>query len=325
MPPEFKPGRAQPFAYDHGLYDRQFMSCLYRHAVVWLERLGRPVRLLFYNALPTSDLVLAQMLVERRPKFAFRCDTFSDADFESIGATETAVMAESFADIRPRLLERVQAREFALVEGNVYYLPHCPEYRKANNQHVVVVHGLEADGRWQITDDDATSILRGYVYDEGYLARFFDHSVNRKLRCFDIDHGRSTADALALIEPKFRSFVASYRDSGQFFDAVGDFLHSPFDTAQQKHQLLHDAFAILSGSRQCFAAYLEARGSRATLVEAAAACAKAANTLKMIMARAKLGGALNEGDLLDRVVQLRQHEDFLQQRLQAEAFDIPAR
>lgn len=321
---EFKPGRPLPFVYDHLMYDRQFMSCLYRHAVVWLERLGRPVRFLFYNALPSSDLVLEQMLVERRPKFAFRCDTFSESDFESIGAKESTMMAESFADIRPQVLQRVQAGQFVLVEGNVYYLPHCPEYRKANNQHVVVVRGIAVDGRWQIADDDQTSIVRGYVYEEGYLARFFDHSVNRKLRCYDIDEKMSVADAQAIIEPKFEAYVTSRRDSGKFFEVIGDFLHSPFDTQESKYQLLHDAFAILSGSRQCFAAYLEARGSRATLTEAAVTCAKTANTLKMIMARAKLCGSLNASDLLNRVLQLRQHEVFLNQRLQAEAFDVPA-
>lgn len=321
---EFKPGRPLPFVYDHLMYDRKFMSCLYRHAVVWLERLGRPVRFLFYNALPSSDLVLEQMLVERRPKFAFHCDTFSESDFESIGAKESTMMAESFSDIRPQVLQRVQAGQFALVEGNVYYLPHCPEYRKANNQHVVVVRGMAVDGRWHIADDDQTSIVRGYIYEEGYLARFFDHSVNRKLRCYDIDEEMSVSDAQAIIEPKFQSFVKSRRDSGKFFEVIDDFLHSPFDTQESKHQLLHDAFAILSGSRQCFAAYLEARGSRATLTEAAVTCAKTANTLKMIMARAKLCGSLNASDLLNRVEQLRQHEAFLNQRLQAEAFDIHA-
>jgi hypothetical protein len=315
MRPDLAPGTPRQFSYDHVLYDRQFMSCLFRHAVVWLERLGRPVQLLFYNALASTDQVLVQMLVERRPKFAFRCAAFSDADFELIGAKEVSVMAETFRDIRALVLERVQADEFALIEGNVYYLPHCLEYRKANNQHVVVVHGIEEDGRWAVVDDDAASILCSYTYEEGYLARFFENSVNRKLRYYTLDPRLSAADAQALVEPKFCAFVLQHQDSHKFFESVGAFLQSPFDTLASKHHLLHDAFALLSGSRQCFVSYLRVRGSHASLVEVAIACAKSAGTIKMILARAKLTGILSTDDLLDRVEQLRRQEVGLIQLL----------
>ena len=318
MLPEHIPGAPRPFAYDHVLYDRQFMSCLFRHAVVWLERLGRPVRLLFHNALASTDLVLAQMLVERRPKFAFRCAAFSDADFELIGVKEVSVMAETFRDIRPLVLEQVHAGHFTLVEGNVYYLPHCPEYRKANNQHVVVIHGIEADGRWAVVDDDAASILCGYTYEEGYLARFFEHSLNRKLRYYTVDPRLGAADACALVEPKFRAFVHQHQDSHAFFSQLGAFLQSPFDSPAAKHHLLRDALALLSGSRQCFASYLQLRGTRAPLVEAAVACARSAGMLKMIMARATLTGALDAADLLKRVEQLRGQEVGLLGQLRAE-------
>lgn len=314
MPTE--PGVPRHFSYDHVLYNRQFMSCLFRHAVVWLKRLGRPVQLLFHNALASSDQVLAQVLVERRPKFAFRCAAFSDGDFELIGAKEVSVMAETFREIRPLVLERAQAGEFSLMEGNVYYLPHCPEYRKANNQHVVVVHGIEEDGRWAVVDDDAASILCGYTYEEGYLARFFENSVNRKLRHYTLNPRISAADAQALVEPKFRAFVHQHQDSHQFFESVGAFLQSPFDTLASKHHLLHDAFALLSGSRQCFAIYLRVRRSHASLVEAAVTCAKSAGTIKMILARAKLTGILSTDDLLHRVEQLKRQEVALMQLLQ---------
>ncbi len=318
MPPEFGTGSPQPFAYDHALYDRQFMSCLFRHAVVWLERLGRPVRLLFYNALASSDLVLAQILIERRPKFAFRCEAFSDADFELIGARAVTVMAETFLDIRPLVLERVQAGEFVLVEGDVYYLPHCPEYRKAHTQHVVVVHGIEADARWAVVDDDPASILCRYTYGEDYVARFFEHGVNRKLRYYSLEPRLRAGDALALVEPMFHAFVRQHQDSHSFFDQVGLFLESPFDTPARKHHLLHDAFALLSGSRQCFASYLQLRGSSATLVEATLGCAKAAGVLKMILARAKLTGTLDFADLLVRNEHLKRQETVLLQQLESE-------
>ncbi len=318
MLPEFELGASQPFAYNHSLYDRQFMSCLFRHAVVWLERLGRPVRLLFYNALASSDLVLAQMLVERRPKFAFRCEAFSDADFELIGAQAVTVIAETLLDIRPLALERVQAGEFVLLEGDVYYLPHCPEYRKTHSQHVVVVHGIDADARWAVVDDDPASLLCGYTYDEDYLARFFEHSVNRKLRYFRLEPRLGACDALSLVEPRFRAFVRQHQDSQAFFDQVGLFLQSPFDTPACKYHLLHDAFALLSGSRQCFASYLQLRSSSALLVETTLGCAKAAGVLKMIMARAKLTGALDSADLLGRIGQLKRQETVLLKQMKAE-------
>lgn len=318
MHAELTAGTPRQFSYDHELYDRQFMSCLYRHAVVWLERLGCPVQLLFHNALASTDQVLAQILVERRPRFAFRCAAFSDADFELIGAREVSVMAETFREIRAQVLERVQAGEFALIEGNVYYLPHCPEYRRINNQHVVVVHGIEQDGRWAVVDDDAASILCGYTYEEGYLARFFENSVNRKLRYYTLDASFNSAEAKALVELKFRVFAQQYQDSHKFFASVDAFLQSPFDTLESKHHLLHDAFALLSGSRQCFASYLRLRGSQASLVEATIACAKSASTIKMILARAKLVGVLSTSDLLERVEQLRRREVGLMQLLQGQ-------
>lgn len=308
MLPEAQLLKGKPVEYDRELYDRQFMSCLFRHAVVWLGRMGRPVDLLFYNALASSDTVMQQIVVERLPKFAFRCESFSEADFALIGAKEKSVLADRFSDIRPLIVEQIEQGQAALLEGDVFYFPHCPEYRNRHAQHVIVMDRMLSDGRWHIVDDDHASLLCEYEYAEDRVAGFFENSVNRKLRVYELDRSLTLGDASASIDRRFTAFIDGHRDSFVFYDALGEILDSPYDSPMNKFRVLHDCFSVLAGSRKCFAQYLRTTNVEASLVTQAVRCSNEASILKSVMARATMTGALKFDSLAERARSLKQLE-----------------
>ncbi|WP_176059320.1 hypothetical protein [Paraburkholderia sp. BCC1876] len=311
MPAETPLLKGKSFDYDRDLYDRQFMSCLFRHAVVWFGKMGLPADLLFYDALASSDAVMQQMVVDKLPKFAFRCDSFSDADFDLIGVKEIGVLADTFVEVRPLIVKQIESGKAVLLEGNVFYFPHCPEYRNAHAQHVVVIDHIMPDGSWHIVDDDPASVLCEYVYEDAVVARFFENSVNRKLRYYELDPSRPLGEVVSLIDDRFEAFVRGHRDTFTFYDAVRDILRNPYDSNVNKHRLLHDCFSILAGSRKCFARYLQISHWPDSLVIGAMRCSKEASVLKSVMARAMMTGALRFDGLVDRCLLLKQLESDL--------------
>lgn len=297
-----------PFDYDRELYDRRFMSCLFRHVVVQFKRFGVPADLLFYDALASSDFVLQQIVVERQPKFAFLCDAFTAGDFALVGATEIQTPADSFDTIRPLIVERLARGEVAFLEGNVFHLPHCPEYLNAHAQHVIVIDRITDDGRWHIVDDDPASVLFEYDYDEAYIAAFFENSVNRNLRCYDLDRSLSVDTIRERVAQRFCAFVGTRRDSFAFYDAIEPVVTFAYESGPARYRTLHDAFVLLSGSRACFAHYLQVGGWGDTIVAQAHACSAAATALKNVMARAKITGTLGFDKLAQRCTQLKDLE-----------------
>lgn len=319
MQPEAPPSLGMPFDYDRERYDRRFMSCLYRHAVVWLKRRGVPADLLFYDALASSDYILQQIVVEKRPKFAFRCEAFSDDDFALIGVREVAIMADAFESVRPLIVDRLARGDAAFLEGNVFHLPHCPEYRSAHAQHVIVIDRLNGDGKWHIVDDDPASVLLEYIYETPFIAAFYENSVNRKLRFYEIDSSLIACDVERAVTRRFAGFVANHRDSFAFYDAVLPVLASPYDADAIKFRVLYDAFTLLSGSRACFSGYLLVSGQGNEIVAQARACSAMATTIKNMMARAKITGTFNAMRLEQHCIDLKKEETDLYHML----FDLP--
>jgi hypothetical protein len=169
------------YAYDHTLYDRRFLNCCQRHAVVFLNERGVPIDLLFFRALVPSDLIMTQILLENRPKYAITTDYFSPEDLALLGVTIHEHAAENFGDIRPVALAHINRTGFALLAGDVFHFPHCPEYRISHGEHVVVLRGCNGHV-WSIVDDNHASILCEYEYPEHSVRNFFENNGARILR-----------------------------------------------------------------------------------------------------------------------------------------------
>lgn len=296
------------YPYDLELYDRRFLNCGQRHAMVFLEKMGVPVNLLFYSALPSSDQVLQQMVVEKKPKFAFACRFYAPEDLAAIGVHEHVLEQDRFAELQSVIEQRLSTEGFVLLSGDVFYFPHCPEYRNAHLPHIVVLRGRNPDGSWEVVDDNAASVLCEYTYPHAMVRDFCENNSERKLRYYDVERTVSFTTASQTIQPRFAQFIAQYQDSYWFYDQIETLLDNPLDAPPLKLKALHDAFTLLSGSRRCFAKYLEESGAPALALDKAHTFAEAAFVLKSIMVKAQLTGKLNAAGVIERCAGLKQLE-----------------
>lgn len=305
------PTAGEPFSYDAELFDRRILNCCQRHAAVWLERAGAPVRHLFHRALLSSDAVLEQIIVGKQPKYAIQSGFFSEESLASIGIVQRTIAADRFDDIREDLLRAIDAHGFVLLSGNVFYFSHCVEFRNAHAQHVVVLHGRTADGVWEIVDDNPASVLCRYRHDDKAVSDFYENNTYRVFLDYDTSGMVSDAEAARRAQAELPTLVSAHEDTRWFYDHIGEIVANRLDAPLLKFRTLHDAFALLSGSRYCFAAYLELDGWPAPIVETARAFAQSAYQLKNLMAKAQYGGRINPSIVQERCSVLKAMDERL--------------
>jgi hypothetical protein len=295
------------FGYDFQLYDRRFLNCFQRHAMVFLAKLGVPVDLLFYNAFPTSDAVLEQMVMENKPKYAFTSPFFCDTDLALLGISVRTTKAERLDDLLPHIEQQIDTLGFALLVGDVFCFSHCVEYQTSHAQHVVVLRKRHADGSWDIVDDNPASVLYEYHHPHAAVAAFFASDGFHGM--FSIDVATSPVlDPAAEFSQRYFAGMATREDTGRFYRQVGQLIDNPFSAPVVKYRALHDAFTLLSGSRACLARYLKLISAPDHVIGKIAQYSEAAGVLKGLVVKANLTGRLNKDDLIARCAALEDIE-----------------
>jgi hypothetical protein len=285
------------YKYDAMFYDRRFMNCGQRHAIVLLARRGVPVNYLFCSAWVASDMVYEQVVVGKRPKFAFESAFYAAQDLASVGVTPHEVAVDTYADIAGLVDAGIARQGFVLLSGDVFYFAHCPEFRTAHAPHIVVLEGRDGAGDWRVIDDNTASVLCEYTYPAAVVEAFFDNNVDRKLRWFDVaavaDRAQLRAQALRRLADVFSSQADTYR----LYDEVRAILANPYDSLAIKLKALHDAFCLLSGARNCLAGFLRDVGAPDALVADMRAFAEQAAALKGMMVKAQITSRIDAGKL----------------------------
>nr|WP_234015072.1 hypothetical protein [Cronobacter dublinensis] len=139
------------YPHDAQLYDRRFMNCAERHAVVFLKERRAQTDLLFYRALVSSDEIFRQIIQQKKPKYNFVNGCFNEPDLNALGIYPHELRGDGFAQIKPDVDALIRQYGFVLISGSVFYFPHCPEYRQKHLHHLVVLNGVdEAHGRYQV-------------------------------------------------------------------------------------------------------------------------------------------------------------------------------
>lgn len=299
--------KEQQFPYDVQLYDRRFLNCFQRHAVVFMKRLGIEVDWLFYNALPAVDDIFQQMVVENKAKYALQSSYFSDIDLALLGVRFHERQAERLDDLLPVIHQQIQAYGCAFLSGDVYYFAHCPEYRSAHAQHVVVLRQTDAGGIWDIVDDNAASVLCEYRYPQEVLEQFFQNDGARRMFFLEWE-----PTPLSDIEASFRQrhevFLNGFNGDPWFYRNLEQVLDNALACDATKYRALHDVFTLLAGSRHCFARYLSMTGAPDAAIERVALFAKEASVLKGLMVMAQISGKVRRRDLIERCAALAQLE-----------------
>lgn len=300
----------QQFPYDVHLYDRRFLNCFQRHAVVFMKRLGIEVDWLFYNALPAVDAIFQQMVVENKAKYALQSGYFADDDLALLGVRFHERKAERLDDLLPIIHQQIQAYDCAFLSGDVYYFAHCPEYRSSHAQHVVVLRKAHADGTWDIVDDNPASVLCEYRYPQEVLDQFFQNEGSRRMFCLEWTPPQH--DVERSFRQRHQAFLDNLKDEPWFYGHLEQVLDNPLACDATKFRALHDVFTLLAGSRNCFARYLSMTGVPAATLEKVKEFVKEAGVLKGLMVMAQITGKVRRRDLIERCAALEGLEaDYL--------------
>ncbi|EOC0266562.1 hypothetical protein ACOII5_003730 [Cronobacter dublinensis] len=304
------------YPHDAQLYDRRFMNCAERHAVVFLKERRAQTDLLFYRALVSSDEIFRQIIQQKKPKYNFVNGCFNEPDLNALGIYPHELRGDDFAQIKPDVNALIRQYGFVLISGSVFYFPHCPEYRQKHLHHLVVLNGVdEARDRYQVADDNPASVLCQYQYGLQEVAGFFDNNGDRLARWFTLDHYNSD-DATRYFHQALRDYLTHYQDSQQFLSGIEDYLKDNFEAREIKLQLLHDGFSLLSGSRTLFAHYLSLQHpDQDAMTELARQLGQQAFILKSLVVKARITQRLDIADLATRARQFQEQESALLQAL----------
>lgn len=242
------------YSYDKDLYSRSFLNCYQRQSLVMLGERVPDVHLLFAGCLLSTDDILEQVVRLNRPRYDFVSGLFDPGALARIGITRQDVPVDTYAEAKPLLLERIRETGYALLVIDVFYLPHCPEYRERHIVHSITLREY-ADGQWSIIDDNPASLLCEYTYPEQVIADAYDNNELRRVRSFSVTEydARGAARGTA---GEFSELVQKYQDGGMLLSGVDEILACPWIAPERAITLLYDAFAVYLGSRTCLREYL---------------------------------------------------------------------
>jgi hypothetical protein len=243
------------FEYDKQVYNRNFLNCAQRQSIVVLKDKGYPVDLLFYNAQVETDLFREHSLVKDIPRFDFLYNGLRDEDFRHIGILRTETKCDTFLDAKPSLLDKIRQDSFVLMSCNLLYVPHRPEYfGKSSVLHFNVLTGYdEKTDIWQAIDDHASGVLMRFEFPGTFLETIYNGGLDKCFRSFQQIEAPQSVDT-----DKFETlFIESRKTRSDSFKFVDDL--ESLTNGDSRLTRLANVFALIYGSRLCFAQFLQQR------------------------------------------------------------------
>ncbi|OCX25520.1 hypothetical protein [Pseudomonas graminis] len=290
------------FDYELDFYDRRFLDCWRRQSVVFLEKAGAQVDLLFHNCLPSTDEIFSEHILNQKPKYAFPTPSVGDEGLALIGWRQRtqcyAQFKEALSDIKIHLTKV----PFVVVMGSVFYLPHCPEHRSEHLNHSIVLVRPTGEDSWDVVDDDEASILKRYSYQERYIDDYFNNNGCRLIRYFEPVVGGSCDHALAV--EKCADHVFAYTDTYRMFSDIEAIVCAPYESMAVKTRKLHEAFSIFSGSRSLFSRFVKSVLGDLSSAAVLEVIARESMVIKYTMAKASVTGRINMKTLVVRCEKL---------------------
>ena len=245
------------FCYETQHYDRRYLDCWRRQAVVLLQKLGAPVDYLFYSAFSSTEDIFEQHILMQKPKYAFSTLILNQEGLELIGWRQRLQHYEALSDAEEDIKLHLKTVPFVILMGSVFYFPHCPEYRQEHLNHSVGVLQIGHDGNWAIVDDDPASVLECYSYSKSYIENFFDNNGTRIVRYFDKINSPAQNQIADAAIAKCRAHFSSYHDSYRLLKEIEDVSTNAHESVSVRAKKIHESFSLYSGSRSLFARFSE--------------------------------------------------------------------
>ncbi|UBU11409.1 hypothetical protein [Nonomuraea gerenzanensis] len=245
--------RDDVYGYDQQLYDRSFLNCYQRQAMVMLAERVPDLPLVFAGCLVTCDDIADQVIRVGRPKYDFQSDLLDPAALARVGIAREYLPFDTYAQARDLIVDTARDTGYVILFVDVYYLPHTPEYRTDHVVHTITLTSY-ADGQWSILDDNRASVLCRYTYSEDVIAAAYDNGKLRHVSWFPTGPYDERA-ALAGSAAGFAEVLRAHDDTYTLLDGVADLLATPWIAPARTIALLYDAFSVYEGSRACLRAF----------------------------------------------------------------------
>jgi len=307
----------RPYPYERELYNRGFLNCYQRQSLVMLAERFPTLHHLFRKCLISTDDFVEHVVRHRRPRYDFQSEFFAPDDLLKVGVVQREEPFETYVEARQAALNAVEREGFALLVIDVFYLPHCPEYRKQHITHTITLTGYDAASReWTLIDDNPASVLFEYRYAESIVSAAYDNNVLRRLRFFSpADPGQVETSQDA--EEDFFRRVEKHQDSYRLLTEVDDFLGCPWIAPAAAISMLHDALSLYHGSRACLLEYVRQAIDDADVGSAVGQLVEKAKAIQNVLLVGKVTGSVDTSWMKASCADLRDAENGLVSRLRA--------
>lgn len=245
-------------------YEHKFLDCAMVLIVSHLAERGAPVEWLFSDAMEEAGRVLDHCLRRNRRWWEFRGNLSRDS-LPMIGAQVRARKYQDYRSARTAILQLLDEGKLVLVRVDTYYQPNRPNYRIEHRQgHTVALRDydmLNGIARFLLLDDLDMRALSKVFVDEAVLEQMMDHSEYDELYVLEEGAiGGDAVDANAMRE-RYHDALSRWRPNPRHVEMLIAYTEGPWGTSldakqkKQRYQQASDAFKLLSGSRELFAAF----------------------------------------------------------------------
>ncbi|MGP2502510.1 hypothetical protein ACTUSN_14080 [Pantoea ananatis] len=299
--------------YDREVYNRNFLNCSQRQGIVALESLGFNVAGLFYNAQISTDLIREQIFLKQVPRYDFIYDGLRAMDYSLIGVKYSEEEYSSFEGAIPRLVNAIQRDSFVLVSCDVFLVPHRPEfyYKKHINHFITLLSYDEENNEWQAIDDLSSGHLAKFTFTTKYLSEICNASELKVFRTFE----KTTTNNVDLHESSTeKSFENSRVNRIDHFTFLSDIL--TMGTDKTTVEKMANVFAVIMGSRVCFAKYLQQHSGFTEAEKLSLLIATEAKSLRNLLSIYAATGGFRREEVLSKAENIARMERSLSELLE---------
>ncbi|NDJ58203.1 hypothetical protein GWD52_14635 [Enterobacteriaceae bacterium 4M9] len=289
------------FDYERDVYNRNFLNCSQRQGIVALESLGYKTANLFYNAQISTDVIREQIFLNKIPRYDFLYDGLQRDDYLHIGVKFSEINYHRFEDIIDTLVACINRDSFVLVSCDVFLVPHRPEfYYKKHINHFVTLLSYDAQTeQWQAIDDVSSGHLATFTFTTEYLCEICNASKEKVIRVFEKLPDEKSEAAGVAVDSQFAQSRAARCDNFLILDDI-----AAMENDKSSMESMANVFAIIMGSRLCFAKFLQQYPAFTEAEKLSQAIATEARALRDMLNIYAATGSLKRENLLHKVENL---------------------
>ncbi|WP_239330441.1 hypothetical protein [Paenibacillus sp. ACRRX] len=248
----------------------KYFNCWKYELSGYLNGRGLPVDYLFYNALESSDQVLAQIMQQKKNRWIYDTSCLRDeAQLHLIGVSLVRKQFETFEQLAALVPKVTDNSSSILLLLDSFYVPHKEHYQTAHTPHSYVITSYQYDDILQDTVYNLVDIViddyGDFPYAASDLKQMYECSLptNRAVAYFDI--GQDSRIQKEQILDAYSSHLRQHTDSCALHDQVisGFDSFDWFTDHQERLYHLDMAYTFLAGSRYLYARFLKIMGFQA--------------------------------------------------------------